>query len=398
MLPLANLSGDAGQDYFADGITEDITLALSRWRSFQTIARNSAFLYKGRVVDVKQVGRDLGVRYVLEGSVRKVGNRLRITVQLIDTTTAAHVWAERYDRELTDIFEVQDDICRRIAAVIEPELARHVQRQAMDKTVDHLAAWDLLHRGLFHLYKFTKADIAAARSYFERAIALDPHFCRAYTSLAYTHQLDVLHGYADDIEHSIGEHLRHARKGVELDDGDSYAHLMLAFAYVRTGDHDLTLAEARKAADVNPHDAWAHAMVGRALDAAGESAAGLPYIERSIALTPRDPHVKFYLAVGAQMLINKRDYREAERWARRSIEADPSQARPHLLLAIALRYQERWPEARAALAACEAATPGFPDRWHAWREYRDEADRVHMSEGFASLRRAPKANAARKRL
>ena len=382
VLPFQNMSGDADQEYFADGITEDIITALSKWRSFLVIARNSSFTYKGRNVDLKQVGRELGVRYVLEGSVRKAGNRLRITAQLIETEKASHIWAERYDREHADVFAIQDDISRRIAAVIEPELGRHEQHHAASKPPASLEAWDCLNRGHHLLYKFTKDSIAASRPFFERAIELDPGFSRGYTSLAYTHQLDVLHGYTDDREHSVREHLRLAKLGVKLDEGDSYAHIMLSFAYFRVGEHDLAVAEAQKAADANPYVAWALGIMGNALDLVGRPREAMPHIERTIALTPHDPHVKFYWAVGARALINARDYLQAEVWARKAIETDPSQARPHLLLAIALACMGRSDEARLAFDACEAAVPGFAANWFAWREYRLDSDRQHMLDGL----------------
>ena len=382
VLPFQNMSGDQEQEYFADGITEDIITALAKWRSFLVIARNSSFTYKGRNVDVKQVGRELGVRYVLEGSVRKAGSRVRITAQLIETAQASHIWAERYDREYADVFAIQDQISRRIAAVIEPELGRHAQHHAASKPPASLEAWDCLNRGLYLLYKFTKEGIAASRPFFERAIELDPGFSRGYTSLAYTHQLDVVHGYTDDREHSVREHLRLAKLGVKLDEGDSYAHIMLSFAYVRVGEHDLAVAEAQKAADANPYDAWALGIMGNALDLVGRPREAMPHIERTIALTPHDPHVKFYWAVGARVLINARDYVQAEVWARKAIAADPSQAWPHLLLAIALACMGRSEEARTAFNACEAALPGFAAKWFAWREYRLQADQAHMLDGL----------------
>ena len=382
VLPFQNMSGDPEQEYFADGMVEDIITALSHFRSLLVISRNSSFTYKGRNVDVKQVGSELGVRYVLEGSVRRAGNRLRITAQLIETDKASHVWAERYDREYADVFAVQDEISSRIAAVIEPELGQHEQRHAQGRPPASLEAWDCVNRGLFLLYKFTKDSIAASRPFFERAIALDAGFSRAYTSLAYTHQLDVLHGYTDDRERSVQEHLRLAKLGVQFDDADSYAHIMLCFAYCRVGQFDLAMAEARKAADANPYDTWAQGVLARVLDLVGRSREAIPHIERSIALNPRDPHVKFYLAVGAQALINARDYPLAESWARKAIESDPAQARPHLLLAIAVAQMGRVEEARSALDACEAAVPGFVSKWASWREYSSESDREHMRDGL----------------
>ncbi len=174
VLPFENMSDDPEQEYFADGLTEDIITALSLWRSFPVIARNSCFAYKGQSPDVRKVAEELGARYVIEGSVRKGGSRVRISVQVIDATTGHHVWAERFDRELEDIFALQDEITQRIAATVEPELGRFEQRRSATKHPTSLDAWDYCQRGMYLLYKFTKEDIAAAREMFMRAIALDP--------------------------------------------------------------------------------------------------------------------------------------------------------------------------------------------------------------------------------
>ena len=382
VLPFTNMGDDTEQEYFADGISEDIITALSKWRSFPVIARNSTFTYKGRSVDVRQIGRDLGARYVLEGSVRKANNRVRITAQLIDAVSAAHLWAERYDRELVDVFDIHDELSQRIAAVVEPELGRHEQRLSAAKPATVLEAWDCLHRGMHLLYKFTKADIAAARPYFERAIELDPVFSRAHTSLAYTHQLDILHNYTADRPASIAELLRLAKRGVELDEDDSYAHMMLCFAYRWAGEFALSIAEGRKAIEVNPSDAWALATLGNSLDLSGQSREGLAFIERALALTPRDPHAKFYMSAAARACVNNRDHAAAESWARKSIGQDPGHARGPLMLAVALGHLGRRDEAQAALEACERIQQGFAATWIAGREYRNPADNEHFAEGL----------------
>ena len=264
-----NMSDDPEQEYFADGLTEDIITALSLWRSFPVIARNSCFAYKGQSPDVRKVAEELGARYVIEGSVRKGGSRVRISVQVIDATTGHHVWAERFDRELEDIFALQDEITQRIAATVEPELGRFEQRRSATKHPTSLDAWDYCQRGMYLLYKFTKEDIAAAREMFMRAIALDPTYSQACTGLAYSHQLDILNAYTESREDSIAQLLKHAREGVALDDTDSYARVMMAFAYRWAGQHDLAVAEAERAIELNPNDAWACGTLGNVLDLAG---------------------------------------------------------------------------------------------------------------------------------
>lgn len=382
VLPLTNMSGDPEQDYFADGITEDIITELSRWRWFPVIARNSTFAYKGRSLDIRQIGRELGARYVIEGSVRRAANRLRITVQLIDSSAGAHIWVERYDRELDDIFAVQDEIARRIAAVIEPELARSEQKLSAARATTTLDAWDCLHRGLHLLYRFTRDDIAAARPLFERAIQLDPSFSRAHTSLAYTHQLDILHGYTPDRAASLVQLTEHARRGVQLDESDSYGHIMMAFAHRWAGETELTLAAARRAVEVNPNDASAEASLGNALDLAGQPSAARHHLERALRLNPRDPHAKFFHALMARTCLSDRDYEAAELWARKAIEMDPMQMRPRMFRVSALGHLGRLEEARDALRAWQALQPEFERASLDLREYRDVE---HIVEG---LRRA----------
>ena len=183
VLPFNNVSGDPEQEYFVDGITEDIITALSKWSWFLVIARNSAFAYKGKSVDLKDIGRDLGVRYVLEGSMRRAGQRVRISSQLIDIATGTHLWAERYDRELTDIFAVQDDITSRVVAAIEPALSRAEAQRVIAKRPEHMGAWDYCQRGFWHVHKGTRADGATAYGLFKQALALDPHLADAHLGL-----------------------------------------------------------------------------------------------------------------------------------------------------------------------------------------------------------------------
>lgn len=382
VLPLINLSGDAEQEYFADGITEDITLALSKWRSFRTIARISAFAYKSRAVDVRQVGRDLDARYVLEGSVRKSGDRLRISVELVDTATAVHVWAERYDRKLTDLFEVQDEISRAISTVIEPEMTRHEQHRAVSVAPASLEAWDCLNRGLYLLYKRDRTDNAAARAFFERAVALDPNLSRAHTCLAHSHQLDLLDGYSVDRAATIEVQMAHARRGVQLDDTDSFAHVVLAFAYLWALRHDMAVAAAHKAPACNPNDAWSVAMLGLVLDFDGRHREGAAHLERAMKLNPRDPRARFYPALIARAHLVGHDHATAEAWARQGVSADPEYPRCHLLLACVLGHLGREREAATALAAAERLKPGIAHDWLQRREYRLDADNDFLAEGL----------------
>ena len=193
VLPFQNMSGDPEQIYFIDGLVEDITTALSCIRSLFVIARNSAFAYQGRAVDVRQIGRDLGVRYAMEGSVRRAGNRLRVTAQLIDATSGGHVWAERYDRDVSDIFAVQDEIATRVAGVIEPALADAEQRRVLRKPPERLDAWEAYQRGLWHFYKYASEENQTALTFFRRAIVLDPNFAPGHYGYALALQWEIWH-------------------------------------------------------------------------------------------------------------------------------------------------------------------------------------------------------------
>jgi TolB-like protein/Tfp pilus assembly protein PilF len=382
VLPLTNMSGDPEQDYFADGITEDIITELSRWRWFPVIARHSTFAYKGRSIDIRQVGRELDARYVIEGSVRRAASRVRITVQLIDSVTGAHIWVERYDRQMDDIFALQDEIARRIAAVIEPELARSEQKLSAARPTTSLDAWDCLHRGLHMLYRFTEDDIAAARPLFERAIQLDPSFSRAHTSLAYTHQLDLLHGHTNERASSLALLTAHARRGVQLDESDSYGHIMMAYAHRWAGEIELALAAARRAVELNPNDAGAEASLGNAFDLMGQPHEARLHLERALRLNPRDPQAKFFHALMARTCLGDRDHAAAELSARKAIDMDPTQGRPRMFLVSALGHLGRAEEAREALRAWETVQPGFTRASMDLREYRNVADIDHIIDGL----------------
>ena len=197
VLPFNNMSGDPEQEYFSDGISEDIITALSCIRQFFVIARNTSFTFKGRPVDVQAVASNLGVRYVLEGSVRKAGNRVRITAQLIDGETGRHLWADRYDRNLEDIFEVQDEITRTVVGAIEPEMDRAERERALQKQPENLVAWDHLQRGYWHLFKFERSSVTQAKDHFARAIELDPNFARAHAALAHANFVSIRQRYSD---------------------------------------------------------------------------------------------------------------------------------------------------------------------------------------------------------
>lgn len=349
VLPFANLSGDPEQDYFADGLTEDITTALSLWHSFPVIARGSAFSYKGQSLDLRKVGKDLGARYVVEGSVRKSGNRVRIAAQLIDTESGHQVWAGRYDRELADIFALQDEITERIAAIVEPAIASSERKRLSSGPPKNLNAWDLCIQGYSLIYQGTKDGNERARALFERAIALDPNYARAWTGLAYTYSRDFRLWRADARETAAKKTLECARQAVRLDDTDSEAHLMLGRGFNMTDQPENAVAELRRAIELNPQNSAAYWTLGNVLYCNGRAEEAIPWIEKALDINPLDPRnyvVATHLAV-AKLCVG--DYIAAVELTRASIRQRPDYVDSRITLAAALGHLHRGDEAREAL-------------------------------------------------
>ena len=357
ILPFANMSGDPEQEYFSDGISEDLITALSRIRWLFVIARNSSFTYKGKHTDVKQVGRELGVRYVLEGSVRKGGSRVRITAQLIDAASGAHVWAERFDRELADIFAVQDEITERIAAAIEPELARAELERSRRKPPESLDAWDLYQRGLWHIWQFNAEDNAAARKLFERATALDPGFSPFFAALSLCRLLEHTLSFRPMEERSIDAALEIARHAVALDDKDAVAHAVLGRAFAALGDHEGAIAELGQAVRLNPNLALAHYGLGLTLVLCGKPAEALLELEAAQRLSPHDPYLWSFAMFRAWAHLRLGDLERAIEFASLSVRQPRAPYPAWGTLASALGSAGRIEEAKAALAKAVELEP-----------------------------------------
>ncbi|HWX32707.1 MAG TPA: adenylate/guanylate cyclase domain-containing protein, partial [Steroidobacteraceae bacterium] len=287
VLPFANMSGDPEQEYFADGMVEEIITALSRIRWLFVIARNSSFTYKGKAVDVKQVGRELGVRYVLEGSVRKAGNRVRITGQLIDATVGNHIWAERYDRELADIFAVQDEITERVVATIEPELyaAEHLRSQR--KPPESLDAWECVIRALSCIVQSSLAGYNEAEALCRRAITVSPHYGQAHSLLSWL--LLRRTDWSGDVTTFFAEAEAEARTALAIDERDPWAHLTHGLVLYRQRRHDEAERAYRRALELNPNFALVHAVLGLPLAYRGAHQDAIESAERAMMLSPNDP-------------------------------------------------------------------------------------------------------------
>jgi adenylate cyclase len=381
VLPFQNMSGDPEQEYFADGIVEDIITALSRFKSLFVIARNSSFTYKGRAVDIKQVGRELGVRYVLEGSVRRSSNRIRITAQLIDAETGNHLWAERYDRELADIFAVQDEITEVVAIAIEPAVAQMEQSRAVRKPPESLSSWEAYQRGTWHFGRIGPAENEAAKTFFQRAIDLDPSFAPAHAGLAHTILCEAWLYQIKSMAVALDEALPEAQKAISLDPLDAVAHIGVGFGRFFRGDHDGALAAARQALIVNPNYAAAHQLLGSTLVFSGCPRKGIEALRMAMRLDPNDlqRHLRLvHISMGYYFL---REYDVAVETA---IEAASSY--PDLgprSLAAALGQAGRFDEANQALQKAIAAAPKSFDMYvrHRVPWFRPE-DHRHMLEGL----------------
>ncbi len=335
VLPFANMSGDPEQEYFADGMVEEIITALSKIRWFFVIARNSTFTYKGHAVDVKQVGRELGVRYVLEGSVRKSGNRIRLTAQLVEAATGNHVWAERYDRDLADIFAVQDEITERVVAAIEPELYAAEQVRSQSKPPDSLDAWECVIRALSLIGQGTRDENTEAEALCRRAIAIAPGYGRAHSLLAWA--LLRRSDWSSDIKIIVPEASAEARIALGLDERDPWAHLaqgVVLFRMRQPGDAERAF---RRAIDLNPNFALAHARLATSLTVQGSYQEAIDSAEHALRLSPRDRPVGTYASIAMAMvhLVAGR-YPECVTSVRNVIEKSPEWLQGHAVLTAAL--------------------------------------------------------------
>ncbi len=298
VLPFTNMSGDPEQEFFSDGISEDIITELSRFRSLFVIARNSSFTFKGQAVDVKEVGTRLGVAYVLEGSVRKAGSRVRITAQLIEAATGNHLWAERYDRDLEDIFAVQDEVVMAIVTALEPQLGSVERQRARRRPAEGMDAWESLQRGFWHLYgsQGQPDELDQAVSFMEQAVQRGPTFAAAHAGLAFTLYYRWLFGVAADPAGDERRAFDAARKAVQLDPDDPFGHVALGRVHVMRAEHEAAIADARRAIALNPNYATAYFGLAHALWHAGRAAEALPHYDMMIRLSPRDPLMWAFLA------------------------------------------------------------------------------------------------------
>jgi TolB-like protein len=384
VLPFLNLSGEPAQEYFSDGIGEDVITALSKLRWFFVIARNSSFSYKDKAVHVKQIADELGVGYVLEGSVRKEGGRVRITAQLIDVATGSHIWAERYDRELADVFTVQDEITDAIVAAIEPKLYAAESFRAQRKAPENLDAWDLVMRALSHFWRVTRAENLLAQGLLEQAIALDPAYAQAQAVLAVSHTFGARMGW-EDVASATTIAERAALAAVRADQDDPWAHLALACAHAYRGRIDSALASFEDALKLNPNFSLAQGFYGLVLSWIGRWRDGAEAARRAMRLSPRDPLSAIYCGIAAYAAFVERDYAEAIALARRGIRARGDFAGGWRVLVAAAGMAGEIELARDTLRDLRRAQPNVSLAWVVSELPLPRDEREHFLEG---LRRA----------
>jgi adenylate cyclase len=374
VLPFVNMSGDPEQEYFSDGITEEIITALSKVPRLFVIARNSTFTYKGKPVRVQQVGRELGVRYVLEGSVRRAEGRVRITAQFVDAMSGKHLWAEKYDRDLKDTFALQDEITLKVIAALQVKLTEGEQAFIVAKGTDDFDAYERFLRGRECILHFTKEGAITARKMAEEAISLDPGYPRGYRLLGTTHMMDVWFGLAEDPKKSLMKAAESYQKVLSLDPSDVVARGLLGIIYMMMRQHEKGIAEAEKAVALNPNAADAHAFFGYILTYNGRHKEGIEEIKKAIRLNPFPPNMYFmYLAFA---YFDAGMYEESMEACKKALRLQPDNLFVHLRLAAVYSRLGRDDEAHAEATEILRLNPKFSlEHYSKTLPYKNKADR-----------------------
>jgi DNA-binding SARP family transcriptional activator/Flp pilus assembly protein TadD len=384
VLPFRNLSGEPEQIYFTDGLSEDIVTALAGWRCFPIIASSSTCNYKHQSANAARIADDLGARYVVDGSVRRSGSRLRISARLIESDSGYTLWTDRFDFHLDDILVVQEEASQKIAAVVEPELERAELRRIVTKRTEDLAAWDLWLQGNAFLHRRTADGNAHARSRFEQALRLDPGYADAFTGLAYGYLQEIWDTSPDAREPVIEKGLEAARRAVDLDRDSSMAHLAVATAFVWAERFDIAIPETERAIELNPSNALARGGLGNRLDLIGRTEEGIVHLEAGLRLDPRSSNSWNFMGFLSRAYLSARRYENALDLAQRAVRLRPDLPMAHYRHAVCLGHLDRAEEACAALRQCERLSPGFLASREGWQPYADPDRNDHF---FAGLRR-----------
>jgi adenylate cyclase len=360
VLPFENMSGDPEQEYFADGMVEEIITALSRFKWLFVIARNSSFTFKGKAVDIKEVGRRLGVRYVLEGSVRKASGKVRITGQLIDAVTGTHIWVDRFERDLTDIFALQDEVTVAVVSAIQPRLLQTEIAMATRRRPENLTAYDCYLRARQQFYSSTREAVAETIRLADRALELDPRFGLVAALAGASHMQNVLWGYAADPQFDRKEAVRLCRLALSLDDSDAdilaWAAVISAFM---VGDHESAIELADRAVALNPNSYQAWGCRGHVYRVAGLPEEAVRSFERAIRMSPVDPLLHVAFAGMGLAFIELGRFDEAIVAGKKALRQNPSFSAAYRCLASAFAHLGRAAEAREAAARVLEVDPGF---------------------------------------
>jgi len=383
VLPFANMSGDPEQEYFADGISEDVITELSKFHSLFVIARNSSFTYRGQAIDVRKVAKDLNVRYVLEGSVRRAGTTIRVTAQLIDATSGRHVWAERYDRALVDLFAVQDEITRSIIGSIAPGIVMAEIQHSKGKTAAELDTWDRIMRAHWHIRRFTAVDFREACRLIEELLAYEPDNAVALGDLAFSLHFAAIFGWTDSPQAAMTRMGELAQRAVASDDQDAAAHTSLAIHDLFSGRHDDAMRRLRRAIELNPNSSFAHGYVGVVNAFGGEHDLAIETVQEAIRLSPRDLLMVIWRVVEAWSHLGAERFDQAAESARLAIGWNAAFADAHAVLASALGHAGRLDEARIALDECVRQFPNLTLSDHRLkRPFRRAADQKRFLDGL----------------
>jgi adenylate cyclase len=383
VLAFQNMSGDAEQEYFADGIAEDIITALSKLRWLFVIARNSSFNYKGHAVDIKQIGRELGVRYVLEGSVRKAGNRLRITGQLIEAATGTHLWAERYDRALEDIFAIQDEITHSIIGAIAPGiLAAEIQRSQGKKTAE-LGQWERLMRAHWHIRRFTREDSNEAICLLDELLRRQPDNALGLADLAFSLHFAALFGWTDAPAAAKARMSETARRAVASDEQDAAAQTSLGIHELFLGQHDNAIRRLLRAIDLDPNSTFARGYLGTAYAFGGECDPAIENLQEAMRLSPRDFLMVVWFTVSAWAYLSAGKFEQAADCGKRAIDCNPAFPDAHGTFAAAAAHLGHMDDARAGLGELMRLMPGLTvGDERLIRPFRHAADRERFLDGL----------------
>ena len=387
VLPFDNLSSDPEQEYFSDGVTEDIITALSKHRSLLVVARNSTFALKGHGGDIRRIVRDLGVNYIVQGSVRRIGPRVRITAQLVETESGQQIWAEQYDRELQNIFEVQDEITATVAARIEPEIGIAERALAERKSPQAFDAWDFFRLGTKHFYKSTAGDNREAQRLFRRAIELDPSLAEAHGFLSYSIVLSMIYFDTEPDDALLNEAVAMAKEGATLDERDALIRFMYGRALLARKSYGEALGELEIAAELNPNLAVVYCGLGDSLAYEGRIGEAIPYFQRAIDLSPHDPLRWSFYSYRALAHLFARQFDLAEEWARKATRVPNCHYWGFSHRVAALGHLQRSDELEAALAELRQINPDFTRKF-AQRRLFYVKNPDHIALYIDGLRRA----------